>query len=185
VSCMSCMQAIIETGEADFNPAQWLRSASFAEASTLYKGSASEDDMQCPDSASRSNGSSTIEAPSSILEGSILQGAFERASELAAFPGKSPEADASSTSHGAVGCPFIAQSFKQKEAQATKKLVFGVGPRSCVGQNLAVSELVAFLIVLAREVREVKISVEEQERQMAPVFPHPTGIPARFIPRKF
>jgi hypothetical protein len=180
------MQAILATGDADWNPAYWLRPASAAEASSSYQGSA-EGGAQCPASTSSSNGTSTVESSSrsssSILEGSVLQVAGQLASELSAVTGDRSGAVASPTSHSAGGCPFSAMSFKQKEAQATKKLIFGVGPRSCVGLNLAVTELVVFLIVLARDVKEVKMSIEEQERKMAPVFPHPTGIPARFISR--
>jgi hypothetical protein len=181
------MQAIIATGDADWNPAYWLSPASAAEASRSYPGSGAEDGVQCPASKSSSSGTSTtkssFEGDSSILEGSVLQGAGQLASELAMLTGKSSVADESFTSHSAGGCPFSAMSFKQKEAQVTKKFVFGVGPRSCVGLNLAVTELVVFLILLAREVKEVKISVEEQERKVAPVFPHPTRLPASFIPR--
>jgi hypothetical protein len=180
------MQAILATGDADWNPAYWLRPAS-AEASSSYQGSAAEDASQCPAATSSSKGTSTVESSSkgssSILEGSVLQGAGQLVSELTALTGSRSGADASLASHSAGGCPFSAMSFKHKEAQVTKKLIFGVGPRSCVGVNLAVTELVVFLIVLAREVKEVKISVEEQERKMTPIFPHPTGIPARFFPR--
>jgi hypothetical protein len=181
------MQAIFETGDSDFNPAFWLSPASAAKASTPFLGSAAVDGVQCSASESSSNGSSSAESSSrgssSILEGSVLQAAGQLASEPTAITGDSCGADASSASHSGGGCPFSAMSFKQKEAQATKKFVFGVGPRSCVGLNLAVTELVVFLVVLAREVKEVEISAEEQERKMAPVFPHPTGLPARFIPR--
>lgn len=44
-------------------------------------------------------------------------------------------------------------------------------------------EAIAFLAVMAREVKEVRMTVEEQERVTAPMFPHPTGIPLQFIPR--
>jgi hypothetical protein len=183
------MQAILASGDADWNPAYWLRSASAAEASSSLQGFAAEDGAQCPATKSSSNGTSTAESSSkgnsSILEGSVLQGAGQLASELTALTGNRSGADASSTSQSGGGCPFSAMSFKQKEAQATKKLIFGVGPRSCVGVNLAVTELVVFLIVLAREVQEVKMSEEEQERKMAPVWPHPTGMPARFISRNY
>jgi hypothetical protein len=136
-----------------------------------------------PQQAATASAESSSRGNSSTLGGSVLQGAGQLASELTALSGSSSGADTSSASHSAGRCPFSAMSFKHKEAKATKKLVFGVGPRSCVGLNLAVTELVVFLIVLAREVKEVKISAEEQERKMAPVFPHPTGLPARFIHR--
>jgi hypothetical protein len=32
-------------------------------------------------------------------------------------------------------------------------------------------------------VKEVQMSVEEQERELAQFFTHPTGLPLRFIPR--
>jgi hypothetical protein len=183
------MQAILATGDADFRPERWLSPASAAGASSAYPGSVAEEGAQYTASKSSSNGTSTAESSSrgesSSLKGSVLQGSGELASELATVTEKSSisVAVASSPSHSAGGCPFGAMSFKQKEAQVTKKFLFGVGPRSCVGLNLAVTELVVYLIVLAREVKEVKISVEEQERKMSAVFPHPTGLPARFIPR--
>jgi hypothetical protein len=181
------MQAILATGDADFNPAFWLSPASAVEASSSYRGPGTEDGVQCPASKSSSNGTSTanfsFEGDTSILGGSVLQGAGPVASELTALTGNRSVADASLTSLSGGGCPFSAMSFKHKEANATKKLVFGVGPRSCVGLNLAVAELVVFLIVLARKVKEVKMSVKDQERKVTPVLRHPTGLPACFIPR--
>jgi hypothetical protein len=181
------MQAILATGDADFSPELWLSPASAADLSSSCQVSEAEDSVQYMASEAGSNGTFTATSSSrggsSIMEGSMRQSAGQLASELAALRGKIPVANASSTSQSTGGCPFSAMSFKHKEAQATKRFVFGVGPRSCVGLNLAVTELVVFLIVLAREVKEVKISVEEQERKMAPIYPHPTGLPARFISR--
>lgn len=73
-------------------------------------------------------------------------------------------------------CPFSGQEFKQREAASMKKLVFGVGPRTCSGQNLAVTEIAVLLVVLCHEVKGIKMAEEEQERPMAPIFPHPTGL---------
>lgn len=80
-------------------------------------------------------------------------------------------------------CPFSGQEFKQQEAAGMKKLVFGTGPRTCVGQNIAVIEIIAVLVVLCREVKSIGMSKEEQERQMAPIFPHPTGMPVELTSR--
>lgn len=80
-------------------------------------------------------------------------------------------------------CPFSGQEFKQKEATGMKKLVFGTGLRSCSAQNLAVTEIIVMLVLLCREVKEIKMSEEEQDRHLAPTFPHPTGMPVQLVAR--
>jgi hypothetical protein len=159
------MQAIKETGSVHFNPVQWLRpSYKVSSAATAYLES-----------------SSLATSPSFKCPG--LAGTTQVPLEVATDTDKRPAASPPSTSPLTGGCPFSAQVFKQKEAQVTKQFVFGPGPRTCLGQNLAIAELVSFLIVLAREVKEVQMSVEEQERKMSLFFPPPTGLPLRFIPR--
>jgi hypothetical protein len=161
----SSMQAIKETGDVHFNPMQWLRpSFTMSSGATAY-----------PESSSAST-SSSVKCPA-------LVDAAQASLEVATDTDKKPAASPPSTSQISGGCLFSSQVFKQKEAQAAKHFIFGVGPRACIGQNLAVVELVSFLIVLAREVKAVQMSVEEQEREMAIFFPPPTGLPLRFIPR--
>jgi hypothetical protein len=161
----SSMQAIEKTGDVYFNPEQWLRpSSTMSSASTAF-----------PESSSAAAASS-VECPA-------LADAAQVSLNVATETDKRPAASAPSTSSITGGCPFSAQVFKQKEAQPTKQFVFGVGPRTCLGQNLAIVELVSFLIVLARDVKKVRMSVEEKERDFGLFFPPSTGLPLRFIPR--
>lgn len=97
----------------------------------------------------------------------------------------SESASGLSSSEPATGCPFShkAMVFDQKAAVPLRQLAFGTGPRSCVGQHLALAEMHAMMVVLCREVKEIRMSVEEQERPMAPLFRHPTGIPAQVVAR--
>jgi hypothetical protein len=158
------MQVIEETGDAHFNPLQWLRpQATMSSAATTF-----------PESAAKT--SSSLKCP---IVADAAQVSLEVATDTEEVPAASPTSTTSTTG----GCPFAAQVFKQKEAQASRQFVFGVGPRTCVGQQLSFAELVTFLIVLAREVKEVQMSEEEQERELAQFFSHPTGLPLRFIPR--
>jgi hypothetical protein len=161
----SSMQVIEETGEGHFNPLQWLRpQATMSSAATAF-----------PESSSAKT-SSSLKCP---VVADAAQVSLEVATDTEKVPAASPPSPTSRTG----GCPFSAQAFKHKEAQASKQFVFGVGRRTCIGQKLAIAELVSFLIVLAREVKEVQMSVEEQERELAQFFTHPTGLPLRFIPR--
>jgi hypothetical protein len=161
----SSMQAIEKTGDVHFNPDQWLRASStMSSAASAF-----------PESSSAAAASSA-ECPALA---DIAHGSLDKATDTE----RRPVASSPSTSSITGGCPYSAQVFKQKEAHPTKQFVFGVGPRTCLGQNLAIVELVSFLIVLARDVKEVQMSVEEQERKMGLFFPPPTGLPLRFIPR--
>ena len=80
-------------------------------------------------------------------------------------------------------CPFSGRDFNKMEASEMRKLVFGTGPRVCSGQALAVSEMVTVLVVMSRYLKDVKMDQEEQERVVAPIFPHPTGMPVEVVPR--
>ena len=141
------MQAIIQSGEGDFNPAQWLKPG---------KASSTSDD-----------GTSQSGCPA----GASSEPSLEVSAES---PGTS---DASSI------CPFSGQEFNQRKAAHTRKLLFGAGPRTCSGQNLAVTEVVTVLVVLSRYVKSITMSKEEQERPIAPVFRHPTGMPVELVAR--
>jgi hypothetical protein len=181
----ACMQAIVETGDDSFNPLQWLCPAHTA-PSAAGPLNASKDNVPEGGTQHRTATSSINEIqkaePSSTGSFSALEESALGAAQDTHEVGSS-EMGPSSTLSSNEKSSCSAQLFKQKEANSTRQLVFGVGPRSCVGQSLAVAELVTFLIVLAREVQEVKMSAEEQEREMVPLFPHPTGIPAHFILR--
>lgn len=58
---------------------------------------------------------------------------------------------------------------------------FGKGGRNCMGQNLAMIEMVTFLAILGREVKRIEMSKEEMERDFLGV--HPTGMPLTLVPR--
>ena len=64
-------------------------------------------------------------------------------------------------------------------------LVWGHGPRRCIGQSLATIEITVFLATLAREAARVDMRPEEAARPFInPVFgPHPTGLPVTLPPR--
>lgn len=59
--------------------------------------------------------------------------------------------------------------------------VFGKGARNCVGQNLAIIELVTVLAILGRQVATVDMTQEEQDREFFIIGDHPTGLPLRLI----
>lgn len=81
-------------------------------------------------------------------------------------------------------CPFSGREFKQSEAANMQQLVFGAGTRRCPGQNIGTMAIVTLLVVLCREVKEIRMSQEEQDRPLCSVFPHPTGLPVQLIPRQ-
>lgn len=137
------MQAIIESGEGDFNPAQWLKPGK--------------------SSTTSSKGTSQADCPAGVSP--------------------EPSAEQSGTSEASSICPFSGQEFNQRQAAGMKKLVFGAGPRTCSGQNLAVTEILTVMVMLSRYVKGITMAKEEQERQTAPVFPHPTGMPVKLMAR--
>ena len=59
---------------------------------------------------------------------------------------------------------------------------FGMGPRNCVGQNLAMVEMTLVYVILARETQEVLASHCERRRPFTPVA-HETGCPLILVPR--
>jgi cytochrome P450 len=61
--------------------------------------------------------------------------------------------------------------------------VWGGGARRCLGEHLALVELMVTLAVLAREVQEIRMSDEEAALPFTSVLGHPTGLPVTLIPR--
>lgn len=61
--------------------------------------------------------------------------------------------------------------------------VMGKGPRSCIGRNLAMIELITFLAILGREVSAVLMTEEEIRRPISLIGDHPTGMPVTFSPK--
>jgi cytochrome P450 len=59
---------------------------------------------------------------------------------------------------------------------------FGAGLRRCPGSNLATTELLTILVILARKVQAIEMS---EATQNEPFFlqGHPTGLPLRLVPR--
>ena len=64
-----------------------------------------------------------------------------------------------------------------------KALAFSSGPRQCVGGHFALTQLMTVLIILAREVKQIELSSEEQARDFSATFGHPTGMPATVVGR--
>ena len=61
------------------------------------------------------------------------------------------------------------------------KLAFSSGHRQCVGNLLAQTQLMTVLIILAREVKQIDLSSEEQARVFSATFGHPTGMPGTVV----
>lgn len=94
----------------------------------------------------------------------------------------STESECPATSASSNICSFSGRDFNKMDASEMRKLVFGAGPRMCPGQALAVSEMVTVLVVMSRYLKDIRMSQEEQERVVAPIFPPPTGMPVEVVP---
>eukprot|EP00892_Ulva_mutabilis_P000151 jgi/Ulvmu1/10136/UM006_0090.1 len=62
-------------------------------------------------------------------------------------------------------------------------LTFGAGPRRCLGQNLAMVEVIMVLALMGREVDSMAINPKDHDLLGAATVKHPTGIPITFTPR--
>ena len=108
-----------------------------------------------------------------MIEGARPRGgsdAFDPAQWLA-YPAGAGPGDAAAT------------AYRPAQHRVETSMAFGGGARQCLGNNLAVSEMIAVIAVLVRGAGGVRMAPEERERRTFAMFEHPTGMPVELVPR--
>lgn len=84
---------------------------------------------------------------------------------------------------GGVDAAAAAHSAEARPNKEAGNLVFGTGPRRCVGQHLATTELLTLLAAFGRCVGSLDMEEKDADAVFIATEPHPTGLPVRITPR--